>query len=216
MKKGIIRDLKGTVSAGKEARVYLGKGRKGEDLAVKIYLTSAAEFRKGIIKYIRGDPRFEGALPKSFRKLMILWARKEFKNYVLMHRAGASVPKPLAHHENVLVMEFIGEEGVRAPLLKEVRLDYGEYEEIFWRLMKDVKRIYRDAGLVHGDLSEFNVMVWEGKHYIIDVSQAVKVAHPNALNYLRRDLYNLWRFFSKEVGLDIPTPEELFRTVTEG
>jgi len=215
VRKGILYELKGVVSAGKEARVYWGVNTKGEDLAVKIYLTSTSEFRKGLIKYIRGDPRFEGNIPRSTRKLMILWARKEFRNYKLMYEANVSVPKPIAQHENILVMEFIGEKGVRAPLLKEVFLDYDEYEQLFWNLLEDVKKMYTKAELVHGDLSEYNVMIWRDKYYIIDVSQAVKISHPNALNFLRRDLGNLYRYFVKELGIrGLPDVDEMFKYVT--
>lgn len=214
VRKGVLYELKGVVSAGKEARVYWGVNPEGKDLAVKIYLTSTAEFRRGLIRYIRGDPRFEGGIPRSTRKLMTLWARKEFRNYKLMHEAGVSVPKPITQHENILVMEFIGEKGIRAPLLKEVSLSEDEYRELFWNLLEDVKKMYNKAQLVHGDLSEYNVMIWQGKYYIIDVSQAVKINHPNALEFLMRDLNNLYRYFARELGLsDIPSVSEMLKYV---
>jgi len=190
--------------------VYWGTDFKGDDIAVKIYLTSASEFRKGLIKYLRGDPRFDSKIPKSTRKLMCLWARKEFRNYLLMYEAGVSVPKPITQFENVLVMEFIGEKGKKAPLLKEVDLSTDEYYEIFKNLIEDVRKIYQVAGLVHGDLSEYNVMIWRGRHYIIDVSQAVKVSHPNAHEFLFRDLRNIRRFFADDVGLEVPSLESLY------
>ncbi len=213
VRKKVLYELKGVVSAGKEARVYWGKGVKGEDLAVKIYLTSTAEFRKGLIKYLKGDPRFDGYIPKSTKKLMSLWARKEFKNYLTLYQAGVSVPKPIAQHKNILVMEFIGSSGVRAPLLKECELSEDEYRRLFHSIIDDVRKAYVKAGLIHGDLSEYNIMIWQGKHYIIDVSQAVKREHPNAIEFLRRDLKNIHNFFSKEVGLDIPSPDDLMKYV---
>jgi len=141
---------------------------------------------------------------------MCLWARKEFRNYLLMYEAGVSVPKPITQFENVLVMEFIGEKGKKAPLLKEVDLSTDEYYEIFKNLIEDVRKIYQVAGLVHGDLSEYNVMIWRGRHYIIDVSQAVKVSHPNAHEFLFRDLRNIRRFFADDVGLEVPSLESLY------
>ncbi|RLG85636.1 MAG: serine protein kinase RIO [Thermoprotei archaeon] len=214
-----IKVLKGVVSAGKEARVYWAKGFSGEDLAVKIYLTVTAEFRKSIWRYIRGDPRYEwiGKLPRH--KLMAVWARKEFSNLKRMYEAGVEVPQPCCVYQNILVMRFIGRDGVRAPLLKEAvehgLLDTSEYEEVFWRIVDNVKKMYRGAGLVHGDLSEYNVMLWEGRTYIIDVSQAVRLDHPNAHEFLRRDLGNLVRFFGDELGVSVPTVDELIREVTE-
>jgi len=215
VRKKQIYELKGVVSAGKEARVYWGKDFKGEDIAVKIYLTTTAEFRKGLIKYLAGDPRFEmRRIPKSTKKLMEMWANKEFRNYKLIHRAGVSVPTPRAQHKNILVLDFIGEEGVRAPLLVETELEEEEYERIFWNVLKDVRKMYERARLVHGDLSEFNIMVWQGKHYIIDVSQAVKLGHPNAEDFLVRDLRNLRRFFDEEVGLQVPELKDMYLYVT--
>jgi len=214
VRRGVLYELKGVVSAGKEARVYWGVSPKGDDLAVKIYLTATAEFRKGMLKYIIGDPRFDSYIPRSTRKLMILWARKEFKNYKLLYNAGVSVPEPITQHDNILVLQFIGENGVRAPLLKEVSLDSKEYEELFWAVLNDVRKAYRGARLVHGDLSEYNIMIWRDKHYIIDVSQAVKISHPHAMELLIRDLRNIKRFFSDEVGIDTPDVREMFRFVT--
>ncbi len=207
-----LYELKGVVSSGKESRVYWGKSFDGDDLAVKIYLTSSAEFRKGMLKYLLGDPRFK-KIPKSTRKLVSTWARKEFKNLKLMHDAGATVPNPIAQYENVLVMEFIGEGGVRAPLLKEVELETNEYEEIFYKVINDLRKIYRYAGLVHGDLSEYNIMIYKDLPYIIDVSQSVKVTHPNAFDLLTRDLSNLVSYF-RAVGLETPSVEELIEYVS--
>ncbi|MCS7099779.1 MAG: serine protein kinase RIO [Sulfolobales archaeon] len=212
VRRGVVYEVKGVVSAGKEARVYWGKDFDRKDLAIKIYLTSSAEFRKGIHKYLRADPRFSGKVPTSTRKLYSLWARKEFSNYVKMFEAGVSVPRPIAVHENILVMEFIGTEGKPAPLLKDLELGLEELEEMFNHIVEDLKKMVLKARLVHGDLSEYNVMVWEGRHYIIDVSQAVSLDHPNALEYLRRDLVNLVKFFSKR-GLPIPSPAELLSSI---
>ncbi|MEM1623578.1 MAG: serine protein kinase RIO [Sulfolobales archaeon] len=213
VRRRVIYEIKGVVSAGKEARVYWGKSFERKDIAIKIYLTSSAEFRKGISKYLEADPRFSGRVPTSTRKLFSLWARKEFSNYMRMYEAGVSVPKPLAVHENILVMDFIGCEGVPAPLLKDVDLSLEELEKIFKRLLEDLRRMYQKARLVHGDLSEYNVMVWNGVHYIIDVSQAVTLDHPNAIEYLVRDLANITRFFNRR-GLTTPSLSELMNYIS--
>ncbi|MCS7111882.1 MAG: serine protein kinase RIO [Ignisphaera sp.] len=209
--------IKGVVSAGKEARVYWGKGGDGKDLAIKIFLTSSAEFRKSIWKYIQGDPRFENIKNVSTHKLMSIWAKKEYSNLKKMYNADISVPRPICVYRNVLVMEFLGEEGVRAPLLKEVyRFQHPDEEKsrrYFSTLIKNVYKMYWYAGLVHGDLSEYNVMIFRETPYIIDVSQAVRIEHPNAHQFLRRDLSNLIRFFSEEIGIDLPSVEEIYRVI---
>lgn len=208
VRRRVIYEIKGVVSAGKEARVYWGKDFEGRDIAIKIYLTTSAEFRKGIIKYLSADPRFSGKIPSTTRKLYSMWAKKEYSNYMRMYEVGVSVPKPIAVYENILVMDFIGSEGVPAPLLKDVELDLKRLREVFDGVVDDLKKMVLKARLVHGDLSEYNIMIWEDRHYIIDVSQAVTLDHPNAVEYLYRDLNNIVRFFSRR-GLKAPTPHEL-------
>jgi RIO kinase 1 len=203
--RGCLSKLSGVVSAGKEARVYLAKGKSSEYVAVKIYLTATAEFKKGIWKYIKGDPRYEWVLSLPTHKLMSVWARKEFSNLKRMYGASVSVPKPICVYRNILVMEFIGENGVRAPLLKEAAeaglLDRDFAVQIFTEIVRNVYRMYWYAGLVHGDLSEYNVMLHGDRVYIIDVSQAVKLEHPNSHMFLYRDINNIVKFFRDELKL---------------
>jgi RIO kinase 1 len=210
-----FRELRGTISAGKEARVYWAKGWKGEDVAVKIFLTSSAEFRKSIKNYISGDPRFP-SLPSKFRELVYLWARKEYSNLSEMAKAGVSVPQPIAVSGNVLVMRFLGEGGLRAPLLVEAarELEAEDLERMLEMLIKDVESMVCRARLVHGDLSEYNVMIWEGRPWIIDVAQAVSLEHPKSRELLERDVSNVFSFFSH--WLDVSEREESLRRSLEG
>ena len=75
-----------------------------------------------------------------------------------------------------------------------------------------MKRLYRKAGLVHADLSEYNIMIWKGKPVLFDVSQTVSRKHPMAREFLRRDLENMIRYF-KRLGVAVPPVEELFKKV---
>ncbi len=216
MRKLRIDRFAGVVSAGKEARVYRAVGRDGREYAVKIYLTATAEFRKSIHKYIMGDPRFEAVDLSNTKKLFYAWARKEYRNLKRMYEACVNVPRPYLVYKNIIVMEFIGREGRRAPTLKEVydELDEDELRRVFEQVYRDVKRIYCCARLVHADLSEYNILYLDGKAYIIDVAQAVDLNHPLALEFLRHDIENIHRFFAEEAGLDIPQSEEMLRGVT--
>ena len=217
MRRGVVSKVYGVISSGKEARVYWAKNRKGEDLALKIYLTMTAEFRKSIWKYIYGDPRFEGMSPRNIKQLIYLWTRKEFRNLKRLFEAGVRVPKPIYVYKNILVMEFIGEDGVRAPLLKEVYRDLTleQHKYIFDKVVEYIARAYHIAKLVHADLSEYNIMIYNDEPIIIDVSQAVHIAHANALEFLRRDISNIVRFFKYEVGLEVPSEDEIFKKVIE-
>ncbi len=206
----------GVVSAGKEARVYRAIGRDGTEYAVKIYLTATAEFRKSIYKYLLGDPRFQNVDVSNTKKLFAAWARKEFRNLKRMYEAGVSVPRPYLVYQNIIVMEFIGRNGLRAPLLHEIQNELGidEAEEVYWQVIDNYKRIYCCAKLVHADMSEYNIMLLDNKVYIIDVAQAVSLEHPNASDFLRNDARNISRFFSKLGVTGANSPEQVLGEIT--
>jgi RIO kinase 1 len=208
--KGTISEIFGVVKAGKEARIYWGKDSEQKELAIKIYLTISAEFKKGMLPYIEGDPRF-AHVRRGTRSLVYVWAQKEFKNLLRAHDVGVRVPKPIAVSKNVLIMEFIGEEGVSAPLLKEIVPQ--KPQEVYRKLLTYVRILYQKARLVHGDLSEYNVMIWENEPVLFDVSQAVLLEHPMANKLLNRDLENLHRYF-KGLGVPVLSQEEMYRWVT--
>jgi len=210
MNKGIIDEIHGSVKAGKESKLYWGRDKEGNPLAIKIFLTISAEFKKGMLVYIQGDPRFT-RVKRDTRSLIYLWALKEFKNLHSAFQAGVSVPKPIAVRNNVLIMDFIGENGISAPLLREAQLK--NPDKIFRQIVANVKRLYRKAELVHADLSEYNVMIWKDKPVLFDVSQAVSREHPMSSEFLRRDLENISRYF-KRLGVIVPTVEELFKKVS--
>ena len=209
LNSGILYELNGVVNAGKEARVYWGKTKEGKDLAVKIYLTASAEFKKGMLKYIEGDYRFKG-VKRDTRSLIFTWAQKEFRNLEQASRAKVRVPKPIAVKNNVVVMEFIGKDGVNAASLKEQAPS--DPEKVYEVLLTYVERLYRKAELVHGDLSEYNIMMWKGEPVVFDVAQAVPTSHPMADFFLRRDLTNVNRFF-KRLGVKILSVEEAYKRV---
>jgi len=209
LKSGILYEVHGVVNAGKEARVYWGKNKEGKDLAVKIYLTASAEFRKGMLKYIEGDYRFKG-VKRDTRSLIFTWAQKEYRNLEQASRAKVRVPRPVAVKNNVLVMEFIGKNGVNASSLKEQVPS--NPEEVYEVLLTYLKRLYRKAELVHGDLSEYNIMMWKGKPVIFDVAQAVPISHPMAEFFLRRDLANVNRFF-KRLSVKVLSVDEAYKKV---
>jgi RIO kinase 1 len=209
LNKGVLDEIHGVVSAGKEARVYWSKNKEGKELAVKIYLTSSAEFLKGMHKYIEGDKRFKN-VKHDTRSLIFTWAQKEFRNLQQATRAKVRVPKPIEVEKNVLVMEFIGKNGVSAPSLRGQPVN--DPEKVYAQLLVGLERLYRKAEIVHGDLSEYNIMMWKGKPVIFDMSQAVPTSHPMAGFLLRRDLANLNRFFSR-LGVKVVPVEEAFKQV---
>lgn len=193
--KKIIDVLYGVVDTGKESRVYWAKSPEGEDLAIKIFLTSTREFKKTILQYIEGDPRFK-KIKKGTRPLIYAWALKEFKNLKRAYEVGVSVPRPIAAYRNVIVMDFVGENGVPAPLLKDAEVS--DYEGMFGKVVKNIKVLYCKARIIHADLSEYNIMVWRNNPVFFDFGQAVLTSHPNADFFLERDVRNVVNYFKKK------------------
>ena len=120
------------------------------------------------------------------------------------------VPKPIAVKSNVVVMEFIGKGGVRASTLKEQPPE--DSEKVYKVIVTYLKRLYQKAKIVHGDLSEYNIMMWKGKPVVFDVSQSVAIQHPLADFMLKRDLANVNRFFRRQ-NVDVIPDEELYKMV---
>ena len=209
MNKGYIQDIFGVIRSGKESRLYWGTGPENNDIAIKIYLTTSSEFKQGMQKYIDADPRFK-RIDRSTKSLIYLWARKEFDNLKDAQEAGVNVPKRIAMEKNILIMEFIGKNGQPAPLLRESNLK--NPAKTFNQLIENVTKLYRKARLVHGDLSEYNIMIWKNNVVIFDLSQAVRLEHPMAKNFLKRDLMNMIKYFTN-TGIQIPEPDELYRQV---
>lgn len=207
--KGIISEMRGVVKSGKESRVYWAKDKNDNDIAVKIYLTSSMEFRKSIFQYIQGDPRFK--VVKDYRKIIYTWAQKEYKNLQIAYEVNVSVPKPIYVYENILVMEFIGENGVPAPLLKDLSVIN---IELFNQIIDAIKKLYNKAKIIHADLSEYNIMVRNNKIYIIDFGQAVTIEHPMSYEFLLRDIKNIVRFFRKN-GINVPDDEVIIKWIKE-
>ena len=211
LSSGVLDEVHGVINAGKEARVYWGKNKGGKELAVKIYLTASAEFKKGMLKYIEGDYRFK-SVKRDTRSLISTWAQKEFRNLEQATRAKVRVPLPVAVRNNVLVMEFIGNDGIRAASIKEKPPE--NPEKVYRELLASIKRLFSKADLIHGDLSEYNIMIWNGRTVIFDMAQAVPKSHPLAESLLRRDLANINRFFSRLGVRVLPTDEAYGQVVS--
>ncbi|MEF8881396.1 MAG: serine/threonine-protein kinase Rio1 [Halapricum sp.] len=202
---GYIDAFGGPISTGKEANVYTALAGE-EEVAVKVYRINASDF-KDMRGYLDGDPRFEG-IGQDKRKVVMAWVRKEFANLKRAKKAGVRVPNPIAVERNVLVMEYIATDGDRAKRLSEVDV---ENPETAYEVVAEYMRRLYDAGLVHGDLSEYNIVFQDGQLVVIDMGQAVTKHHPNADEFLERDCENMAAFFSRQ-GMEI-TGEELYEFV---
>ncbi len=205
---GHIEAFGGPLSTGKEANVYHAQG-DGREVAVKIYRINSSNFRQ-MRDYLEGDPRFEGLGGKK-KDVVLAWTKKELANLRRARAAGVRVPEPIAAERNVLVMEYIGDDDGRAKRLGEVHI---ENPETAYGVMREYMRRLYTAGIIHGDLSEYNVVFDAGQLVIIDVGQAVTVHHPNSRDFLERDCRNVASFFARQ-GLDTDADELLEFVTTE-
>uniref|UniRef100_A0A8D0FMF9 Serine/threonine-protein kinase RIO1 n=1 Tax=Strix occidentalis caurina TaxID=311401 RepID=A0A8D0FMF9_STROC len=189
--RGVISEINGCISTGKEANVYHASTANGENRAIKIYKTSILMF-KDRDKYVSGEFRFRhGYCKGNPRKMVKTWAEKEMRNLIRLNTAQIPCPEPIMLRSHVLVMGFIGKGDRPAPLLKNAQLSDSKVRELYLQIIQYMRRMYQDARLVHADLSEFNMLYHSGDVYIIDVSQAVEHDHPHALEFLRKDCANV-------------------------
>jgi RIO kinase 1 len=191
--KGHFDCLEFVISTGKEAHVFRARDVSGNYRAVKIYKIETTDFKR-MSGYLDGDIRFRG-VKKNRRGTIFAWTKKEFKNLQLLGRAGVRVPMPLAHRDNVLVMEFIGEKGEASPTLKEKPLK--SIEKVRSVLLDFVARALYRAELVHSDLSEYNILNKNGELVLIDCAQAVPTTHPQAKSFFERDIRNISSYLNK-------------------
>lgn len=203
----IIAYVNGIVRAGKESVLFWAVDPHGKDVALKVYLTSTSNFKKRA-PYILGDPRFS-KLKKGTRNMVYLWAQKEFKNLNQCIRNNLPVVRPIHVSKNVLAMEFMGKDGVPAPTLHEAEVDENDYTQI----IEIITNLYKKAKLVHGDLSEYNVFKTENGLVVFDFGSAVDTMHPNAQNFLERDIKNMSYFFAKR-GLTVVNPVDVLSKIT--
>lgn len=208
MNRGTFKAIHGVVATGKESNVYWAEDAEGKNLAIKVYRTSTADFRR-MREYVIGDFRFK-RIKSGTRSLVFTWAEKEFKNLKIAHEVGVRVPRPVVVEKNILVMEFIGEAGTPAPRMKEH--PPSNPSTTFKRILRYVKILYKKAEIVHADLSEYNILMWKGP-VIIDISQAVHTSHPRSGEYLERDLHNISKYFSS-LGVSIESIDGIYQDIT--
>ncbi|CAM4910081.1 unnamed protein product [Rotaria socialis] len=218
LQQGLVDEINGCISTGKEANVYYAKTNNNEHRAIKVFKTSILVF-KDRDRYVTGEYRFRhGYSRHNPRKMVRLWAEKEYRNLSRLYTNGIPCPKPIALKNHVLVMEFIGENGWPATKLKDsVPLDESEAFSLYLKLIHYMRVMFVKCKLIHADLSEFNLLLDSKKElYVIDVSQSVEQAHPNALEFLRLDCRNVTDYFAKRYTLKtILTMQQLFNYITD-
>ncbi|WP_048055928.1 serine/threonine-protein kinase RIO2 [Pyrococcus sp. ST04] len=202
-KKGIIEAISTTqIGVGKDADVYVALTPSGEKVAVKFNRigerTSAR--RAGYHSDVFADKHH-----KSWLYVSRLIAKKEHEALVLLS-PFAKVPKPIAWNRHAIVMEFIS--GVELAELRDTDLTKEEAEEILGKVLDEYEKIVK-FGIVHGDMSEFNIVLTDKNDIlIIDWAQYLSCANPESLNLLKRDITVLLNAFRRRWGVKRDFEEE--------
>ena len=150
--EGYFDGLESAIALGKEANIFSAK--KGEDrVMVKIYRLEACDFNR-MYDYIKQDPRYADLKGKK-REIIFSWVQREYRNLLKAREAGVRVPTPFTFKNNVLVLEFIGKGNDIAPRL--VTQKPKNPNRFFEEIVINIKKLYK-AGLVHADLSAFNIL----------------------------------------------------------
>ena len=190
--QGHFEGLESPISIGKESNVFSAIKKDGTRVMVKIYRLEACDFNR-MFEYINDDPRYL-KIRKGKRNIVFTWVQREYRNILKARQANVSVPTPFTFSSNVLVLEFIGEGGMIAPKLKDKIPK--DPKDFFERTIGNVRKLYK-AGLVHSDLSAFNILNFNEKPVFIDFSQCTTLESTRAKEFLERDIRNLCNFFRK-------------------
>jgi RIO kinase 1 len=228
----VITDVTRRVKAGKEANVYCCVAHPATGvplLAAKLYRPRTLRTMKNDAIYKAGRQlrNEEGKELKGRREKlalrqktrfgqhldMVWWIGNEFSVQKTLFEAGANVPRPFAHNGNAILMDYVGDESLPAPTLSDVALDREEAAELFSAVIDNV-RLMLDNHFVHGDLSAFNILYWQGEIFIIDFPQVVGARNnPHAYTLLKRDIKRVSDYFARYgVRSD---PERLAREMWE-
>lgn len=187
VKSGMIQAFGHSLGVGKEADVYDALTPQNVRVAVKFHRLGRVSFRQTQRK--RGYVKEHAGWLFQSR----LAAEKEFQALKLVYACGVAVPEPLAQNRHVIVMGII--EGTQLANYRELL----HPETVLREILRNVRKSYLKAGVIHADLSEYNILVKEDMHIlIIDWPQFVTVKHPNSEELLKRDLRNVLVFFSRK------------------
>jgi len=216
-----IEDVLHKAKAGKEASVYLCKAGPmtvgAGYVAAKVYrprtmrnLKNDAQYRAG-----RTDLDASGKAITKDRDLRALakrtahgeelrmqsWIAYEYLTMQKLFEAGADIPRPYVMANNAIVMSFVGDERQSAPALSEIRLERDEARTLFERTLRNIHILLKHE-VIHGDLSAYNILYWDGEIKLIDFPQVVSPKNnPDAFEIFSRDVKRVCDYFAKQ-GVD--------------
>lgn len=234
----VVDEVLGMLKTGKEAEVFVVERRTTDDrqrvlLAHKRYrptkvttkgeiealgFTRARSFTNDAVYHegrrfrrSREKRAVERGTDYGKRVLAERWPGQELETLERAHAAGVTVPYPVEFTGDGMLMQLIGDDGVAAPRVVNARLTDDELEAAYAQLLRELAALTR-AGLVHADLSPFNVLWWRGELWIIDFPQAVDLfTNPNGFDLLHHDVTTMCAWFARQ-GVDTDA-EEVFASL---
>jgi RIO kinase 2 len=199
VKANILEAFGKSLGVGKEADVYDALTPEGERIAVKFHRLGRISFRQTIRKRSYTMKHSASWLYQSR-----LAAEKEFQALQLLFPCKVAVPKPISQNRHVIAMGMI--EGTELANWKKL----SNPGKILKEILRNVRKAYVNAGLIHADLSEYNIILKTDKHIlIIDWPQYAPRSHPNAQDLLKRDVQNILQYFRRKHKLNVTLEESL-------
>jgi RIO kinase 2 len=203
VERGVLEALGEKLCVGKESDVYSGLAPGGERVIVKFHRVGRTSFQRIVrVRHYAAKKPYA-----TWFELAKLSGQREFRALEELYRVGALVPKPLSYSRHVVVTAYI--DGVELYLYR----DPVDPEAMLYKILETLRKAYVEVGIIHGDLSEYNVLVSivddEEEPYIIDWPQYVERDFPDAERLLRRDVSYIARFFAKRYGVSIDEEKAL-------
>ena len=217
--QGLISDVLALVQGGKEASVYRCEAHP----AIGMSLLAAKVYRPRMFRTLRNDSSYRrgrsilmasgrAVKPTDHRVMRAIgkksafgvqvqqtsWLMHEYTTLQLLHEAGAAVPQPVAAAENAILMDYIGDRRMGAPTLNQVSLGFDEATPLFREVMRNIDLMLQ-LDMIHGDLSPYNIMYWEGNIKIIDFPQVTNSRdNDTAYFILQRDIARTCEYFVRQ------------------
>jgi len=212
-----ITDVLQKVKGGKEASVYMCRASAESDA----HLVAAKVYRPRMLRNLKNDQQYrtgradldasgndivnDGDLHAMQKRTNFgeglrhqSWIAYEFQTLEILHAAGADVPKPYAMEKNAILMGYVGDLDAAAPTLNSVTLERDEALPLFERVIRNVDLLLSNDW-IHGDLSAYNILYWDGDITLIDFPQVVPPeANPSAWNIFLRDVTRVCQYFSSQ------------------
>lgn len=188
--QGYFEALESAISVGKEANIFTAKTKSDDRVIVKIYRLENCNFNQ-MYHYLSQDPRYN-SLKRRARLIIFSWTQREYRNLMLA-REAIKVPKPIAFKDNILVMEYIGDDD---PAQELKNLPPKDPKKFYKKVIENMHKLFK-KGMIHGDLSPFNILNYNEEPVFIDFSQGTMTTASNAKELIIRDVKNISIYFRK-------------------